>query len=166
MLVRLPLGEQFPFTYIFISPFGIVLLLLYFSEAASLPHPMKNKKRKGQENKQKILHNNVYATQGTIWTTRLISIVSKPIKVVIVVIVIVVFVKVKLGLKNFWFKSNSCPKKCWIKKKYASKKGFKSQNVLIKKLRLKRIKVQKNFGSKKIWGQKNFESNKFWVKWF
>ena len=39
----------------------------------------------------------------TINKTRLISIVSKPIKVVIVVIVIVVvvFVKVKLGLKIF-----------------------------------------------------------------
>ena len=90
--------------------------------------------------------------------------------IVVIVIVVVVFVKVKLGLKIFWSKSNSCPKKCWIQKKYASKKGFKSQNVLIKKLRLKRIKVQKNFGSKKIWGPKNFESNKFrvqkfWVKW-
>ena len=57
-------------------------------------------------------------------------------------------------------------KKVLDPKKYASKKGFKSQNVLIKKLRLKRIKVQKNLGSKKIWGPKNFESNKFWVQNF
>ena len=50
--------------------------------------------------------------------TRLISIVSKPIKVVIVVVVIVlvVFVKEKLGLKLFDPKVNPCPKKCWIQK--------------------------------------------------
>ena len=37
--------------------------------------------------------------------TRFISIVSKPIKIVVVVVVIdVVFLKKKLGPKSFWFK--------------------------------------------------------------
>ena len=44
--------------------------------------------------------------------TRLISIVSKPNKVMVVVIFIVFFVFFKkVGKKNFWFKINSCQKK-------------------------------------------------------
>ena len=66
--------------------------------------------------------------------TRLISIVSKPIKVVVVVIV-VVSVK-KNSPNNFWSKNKSCPK------------NFRPKSV----------------GSKKIWVEKKLGPKKFWSK--
>ena len=72
--------------------------------------------------------------------TRLISIVSKPIKVVIVVVVIVVvvFVKVKLGQKIFWSKSNPCPKSV------GSKKNMRQKKVSSPKMFWSKIKIKKN----------------------
>ena len=71
-----------------------------------------------------ILH---YTSLRLMNLTRLISIGSKPIKVMVVVLVIViVFVKKKLEQKHFWSKEfrskkiqakNVNPKKFWIEKK-------------------------------------------------
>ena len=68
--------------------------------------------------------------------TRLISIGSKLIKVVVVVVVIV-FVQKKLGRKKCWSKNNPCPKNFWTK-------SIGSKNILDKK------KVR----SQKLWGRK------------
>ena len=72
---------------------------------------------------------------------RLISILSKPILIVVVVVVIdVVFVKKMLGPKNF-------------------RQTFFGSN----RVRSKKVVVQKNFGSKKFC-PKNYGSKKFWVQ--
>ena len=73
--------------------------------------------------------------------TRLISIVSKPMLIVVVVVVIdVVFVKKILGPKKFWLKNIHV------------QKMFGSKRVRFKKVVVQKIKVQKRkFKSKKIW---------------
>ena len=69
--------------------------------------------------------------------TRLISIVSKPIKVVVVVIVIVVFVKKKLGQKIF------DPKIIHVQKNIRPK-SIGSENFGVKiKVRSKKVLVKK-----------------------
>ena len=66
--------------------------------------------------------------------TRLISIVSKPMLIVVVVVVIdVVFVKKILGPKKFWLK-------IFGSKRVRSKKVVVQTNVV------KKFEVQKNFG--------------------
>ena len=82
--------------------------------------------------------------------TRLISIVSKPIKVMVVVaivVLLVVFVWKKLGPKNCWSKKNLGPKKS------------RPQNFGNKK-----ISDSNNFWYKKMWPKKIY--NKFLVKFF
>ena len=87
--------------------------------------------------------------------TRLISIVSKPILIVVVDVVIdVVFVK-----------QMSCPKKIWLKnirvqKNFGSKR-VRSKKVVVQTNVVQKIKVQKNFGSKKISGPKKFGHKNF-----
>ena len=64
--------------------------------------------------------------------TRLISIVSKPMLIVVVVVVIdVVFVKKMLGPKKFWLK-----------------------NIPVQKNFSKKILGQKELGTKKLWSKK------------
>ena len=55
--------------------------------------------------------------------TGLISIVSKPIKVVVIVIVVVVFVKKKLGPKNFDPKTTHAHKTLGLEVLYPKKFG-------------------------------------------
>ena len=95
--------------------------------------------------------------------TRLISIVSKPIKVVVVVIV-VVSVK-KNSPNNFWSKNKSCPKnfrpksvgskKIWVEKKLGPKK-FWSKKLRFYKFRSKKTLCPKEFQVGKI--QSNWDN--------
>ena len=76
--------------------------------------------------------------------TRLISIVSKPMLIVVVVVVIdVVFVKKILGPKKFWLKN------IHVQKNFGSKR-VRSKKVVVQTNVVKKFEVQKNFGSKKI----------------
>ena len=87
--------------------------------------------------------------------TRLISIVSKPILVVVVVVVIdVAFVKKMLGPKKILFKKIHVQKN--FRKKNFGSKRVRSKKIVVQKNVVQKIKVQKNFGSKKILGPRNF----------
>ena len=96
--------------------------------------------------------------------TRLISIVSKPIKVVVVVVVIVVvaFWKKKLGPKTCWSKNNPWPKN-FRPNSFGSKENF-SKKVMSQKFLVQKIKVQQNLGPKQLWVQQNLGSKMFWVQ--
>ena len=62
----------------------------------------------------------VASVQDIIYITRLISIVSKPISIVVVVVVVVVK---KVSSKNVWYKRIEV-KKILIQKKFGTKIGF------------------------------------------
>ena len=85
--------------------------------------------------------------------TRLISVVSKPMFIVVVVVVIeVVFVKKILGPKKFWLK-NICVQKTLGQKELGPKKLW-SKQMLSKKLRFKKILGPKQFLVQEILGTK------------
>ena len=98
--------------------------------------------------------------------TRLISIVSKPIIIVVVVVVIdVVFVTKKVRSKKILVKKNSCPKNFRLKKFWVKKK--KVQKIFGKKRMLcpKFFLCPNKFGSKKnVQPPKKIKSekNEFW----
>ena len=96
--------------------------------------------------------------------TKLISIVSKPITV-LVVVVIIVFIKKKNLVQKIFDPKNSMPNSVSSKKKFGQKK-VRSQKVLVQKIKVKKNICPKNVGSKKFWVQNNFESNKFCVQKF
>ena len=79
--------------------------------------------------------------------TRLISIVSKPILIVVVVVDIdVVFVKNMLGSKEIWLKKIQVQKN--FGQKILGQKRVRSRKVVVQKNVVQKIKVQKNFGSR------------------
>ena len=88
--------------------------------------------------------------------TRLISIVSKPILIVVVVVVIdVVFVKKNVWPKKFCFKVQ----KRFRQKKIGSRR-VRSKKIVVQKNFVQKIKDQKNFVSKKILCPKKFRVQK------
>ena len=104
---------------------------------------------KGLTSKQYILNTGVLKKSYpcvNLSKTRLISIVSKPILIVVGVVIDVVFVQKMLGPKKCWLKK-SMSKKTLDKKLFGSKR-VKSKKVVVQKNVVQKMKVQKNFGSR------------------
>ena len=109
-------------------------------------------------NPQIVLYISVFTYLIFLKRTRLISIVSKPITLKLwLLLLLLLFLSKKIRSKKLLIQiyPSVGSKKFW------SQNRIKSQKVLVKKIKVKRIHAKKNFRSKQIWGPTNFESNKF-----